>query len=268
MSDTIYSTGLEDLDEILGGGLHSHSLVTIGARPGMGKTALMLSIATHLFESEVPFAYFSFAESNETIIKKLISNITRVNYENCFFPVKKENSKKYMLTKEEYQRIIDVTNKLEKQSNLISDNIYSIKELIVSMENAVKNDISIFFIDYIQVLSGVNAGDIYQDTSKTINELKLFANLNDVTIIIASQLSRKVDERLGHRPMMCDFRDTGTIEEASDQILLLLRREYYDPSERPGMGELIIPKNRFGYLGSVKVNFYREYFRFEKHIYA
>jgi len=117
-------------------------------------------------------------------------------------------------------------------------------------------------VDYFQALAGIRTGDVYQESSKMINELKLFANQHNVAIVVASQLSRKVEERAGHRPMMTDFRDTGAIEEASDQILFLLRREYYDPMDKPGMGEIIVAKNRLGLTGSVKVAFQKEICKF------
>jgi replicative DNA helicase len=265
MVEKVYSTGLQDLDKMLGGGLHAHSLLTIGARPSMGKTALMLTIASNLLENEIPFAYFSLGESAHKITRKLISNFSGVDYEKCVFPLNDENQIKFGLTGEEFQRVVYAINKAQKESHVvISDDRCSISELIESLEVVVKQGVSVIFIDYFQVLAGIRAGDVYQESSKMINELKLFANLNNVTIALASQLSRKVEERPGHRPMMTDFRDTGSIEEASDQILFLLRREYYDPMDKPGMGELIIAKNRFGSIGSVNVTFRKEIGRFEK----
>lgn len=265
MVEKVYSTGLEDLDKMLGGGLHEHSLLTIGARPSMGKTALMLTIASHLLENEIPFAYFSLGESADKITRKLISNMSGVDYEKCIFPLNDENQIKTGVTGEDFQRVLYTINKVQKESRVvISDDRCSISELIESLEAVIKQDISVIFIDYFQVLTGIRTGDVYQESSKMINELKLFANLNNVTIVLASQLSRKVEERAGHRPLMTDFRDTGSIEEASDQILFLLRREYYDPMDKPGMGEIIVAKNRFGLIGSVNVTFRKETGRFEK----
>lgn len=266
MSEKIYSTGLQELDKMLNGGLRPHSLLTIGARPSMGKTALMVTMASHLIENDVPFAYFSFCESENEIVRKMIANSSEVSLEKCTFPLTDESQTKAGLKAEEFQRIILAINKMQKESHvIISDDRCSISELIESLESSVKQGVSVIFIDYFQVLGGIRTGDVYQESSKMINELKLFANQHNVSIVVASQLSRKVEERQGHRPMMTDFRDTGAIEEVSDQILFLLRREYYDPMDKPGMGEVIVAKNRFGLTGSVNVTFRKEMGKFENY---
>jgi replicative DNA helicase len=267
MVEKVYTTGLGDLDKMLGGGLHAHSLLTIGARPAMGKTALMLTIASQLLEDGISFAYFSLGEGADKITRKLISIMSEVDYEKCAFPLTDENQMKTGLTGEEFQRVVSAINKAKKESQvIISDDRCSQFELIDSLENAVKQGVSVIFVDYFQALAGIRTGDVYQESSKMINELKLFANQHNVAIVVASQLSRKVEERAGHRPMMTDFRDTGAIEEASDQILFLLRREYYDPMDKPGMGEIIVAKNRLGLTGSVKVAFQKEICKFANFI--
>ncbi len=223
-------------------------------------------MASHLIENDVPFAYFSFCESENEIARKMISNTSEVPLEKCILPLNDKSQAKTGLKAEEFQWVVLAINIMQKESHvLISDDRCSISELIESLESAVKQEVSVIFIDYFQVLGGIRTGDVYQESSKMINELKLFANQHNVSIVVASQLSRKVEERPGHRPMMTDFCDTGVIEEASDQILFLLRREYYDPIDKPGIGEIIVAKNRFGLTGAVNVTFRKEVGKFENY---
>ncbi len=95
--------------------------------------------------------------------------------------------------------------------------------------------------------------------------LKTWARELDIPIITISQLSRKVEERAGHRPMMSDLRESGSIEQDSDILMFLLRREYYDPNDKPGMAELIIAKNRHGGIGNINLNFVKELAQFRNY---
>ena len=92
--------------------------------------------------------------------------------------------------------------------------------------------------------------------------LKNLARELNIPILCLSQLSRKVEERTGHRPMMSDLRESGSIEQDSDQVLFLLRREYYDPYDKPGLAELIVAKNRHGGVGVVNLSFRKEIAQF------
>ena len=117
------------------------------------------------------------------------------------------------------------------------------------------SSIKIFVIDYIQLLMTGKYSDPYIELSEIMNKLKRCSIENEVCIFLASQLSRKVEERPGHRPIMSDFRDSGAVEEVSDLVLFLLRRDYYDANDKPGTAEIIVAKNRFGGDGSVNFIF-------------
>ncbi len=92
--------------------------------------------------------------------------------------------------------------------------------------------------------------------------LKNLARELDIPVICLSQLSRKVEERTGHRPMMSDLRESGSIEQDADIITFLLRRDYYDPNDRPGQAELIVAKNRHGTIGSINLTYRKEIAQF------
>jgi replicative DNA helicase len=96
--------------------------------------------------------------------------------------------------------------------------------------------------------------------------LKNLARELDIPIICLSQLSRKVEERQGHRPQMSDLRESGSIEQDADLVMLLFRREYYDPNDKPGQAELIIAKNRHGAVGSVHFTYIKQIARFENYL--
>src|SRR4029079_10320134 len=104
------------------------------------------------------------------------------------------------------------------------------------------------------------------EISEISRMLKTLARELDVAILCIAQLSRKVEERAGHRPMMSDLRESGSIEQDADIIMLLLRREYYDPNDKPGQAELIIAKNRHGGVGSVTLTFRKEIGKFENYV--
>ena len=119
--------------------------------------------------------------------------------------------------------------------------------------------IGLLIIDYLQLISGSGSNRTTENRQNEISEisrmLKNLARELNIPIICLSQLSRKVEERQGHRPMMSDFRESGSIEQDSDIVMFLLRREYYDPNDKPGMAELIVAKNRHGGVGRVSLLF-------------
>ena len=100
------------------------------------------------------------------------------------------------------------------------------------------------------------------EISEISRMLKNLARELNIPILCLSQLSRKVEERQGHRPMMSDLRESGSIEQDSDIVMFLLRREYYDQNDKPGEAELIVAKNRHGGVGNIKLTFRKEYAQF------
>jgi replicative DNA helicase len=126
--------------------------------------------------------------------------------------------------------------------------------------------IGFLMIDYLQLISG---GGSYRNVENRQNEiseisrmLKNLARELNIPVLCLSQLSRKVEERVGHRPVMSDLRESGSLEQDADLVFFLLRREYYDPNDKPGMAELIVAKNRHGGIGSVNLTFRKEIAQF------
>ena len=131
-------------------------------------------------------------------------------------------------------------------------------------------DIQFLMIDYLQLISGSGSMKSVENRQNEISEisrmLKNLAREINIPILCLSQLSRKVEERQGHRPMMSDLRESGAIEQDSDLIMFLLRREYYDPYDKPGQAELIISKNRHGSIGNINLSFRKELVQFTNYI--
>src|SRR5204862_5070847 len=117
-----------------------------------------------------------------------------------------------------------------------------------------------------QLIAGSGLSRTSENRQNEISEIsrmmKTLARELNLPIICLSQLSRKVEERQGHRPMMSDLRESGSIEQDSDIVMFLLRREYYDPMDKPGMAELIVAKNRHGAIGNVNLTYRKELAQF------
>lgn len=246
-------TGFDDLDNILNGGLHPSSLVIIGGRPAMGKTSFMMNIAENLIDKGVKFLYFTLEMNEHSFVFSLLKMIAELENNISFDQAGQPDS----LTGYEFQRLVVAKNRLENSHCYISSN-KNFNEIIEEIQG-LDQECKVVFVDYLQMLGGLPR---YEEISKIIIDLKILANQKNICIIVASQLSRAVEERQGHRPVMTDFRDSGAIEEAADQILMLLRREYYDQNDKPGLAEIIVGKNRMGNTGTINMVFRKEIRKF------
>jgi replicative DNA helicase len=117
-------------------------------------------------------------------------------------------------------------------------------------------------IDYLQLLAGSGNNRSQENRQGEISEisrtLKTLARELNIPILCAAQLSRKVEERQGHRPMMSDLRESGSLEQDSDVVMFLFRRDYYDKHDKPGLAEVIVAKNRHGAIGDVSLTYRKE----------
>jgi replicative DNA helicase len=127
-------------------------------------------------------------------------------------------------------------------------------------------DVGFIVIDYLQLITGSGNLRSMENRQNEISEisrmLKNLARELNVPIMCLAQLSRKVEERQGHRPMMSDLRESGSLEQDADLVMFLLRREYYDPHDKPGLAELIVAKNRHGAIGTVNLAYRKEIAQF------
>ena len=244
-----FKTGFEDLDCILGIQEKKGALITIGARPAMGKTTFMLSIMENILSNNKRCLYFFLEMSKEQLITRLLFHIAEISF---------IKSKMNNMDEKDWEKLSDAMNNLLMWDLKIDDNSILKTEEI---ETAIKEkQPDVVFIDYLQLMDGKRKQDRCTQIEEIIKDLKRIAKENGVVIIIASQLSRAVENRCDKRPMLSDLRDSGSIENLSDVVIFLYRDEYYnfrkDDAIRPkGETEVIIAKNKFGACGYIYLTF-------------
>ncbi len=251
-----------DLDKLINGFANSN-LMILAARPAMGKTALALNIAENIcYKNDISVGVFSLEMTAEQLLHRIICSQSEVE---------SEKIKTGSLDGNEYQRIVLSINAIQHKMMVIDDQpslkITDLRARARRMKEAF--NIGFLIVDYLQLLSGSGTLRSLENRQNEISEisrmLKNLARELNIPILCLSQLSRKVEERQGHRPMMSDLRESGSLEQDSDLVLFLLRREYYDPYDKPGQAELIIAKNRHGSIGSLNLSFRKEIARFENY---
>lgn len=256
------STHFIDLDKLING-LGRSNLMIVAGRPAMGKTAFAINIAENIcFKSGMPVGIFSLEMSAEQLFHRIICSQTEIE---------SDKIRNGSLNGAEYQQIVSTVSHLQNYTMVIDDQpglkITDLRARARRMKEVY--GIEMLVIDYLQLLSGSGTLRSIENRQTEISEisrmLKNLARELDIPILCAAQLSRKVEERQGHRPMMSDLRESGSLEQDSDVILFLLRRDYYDPYDKPGMAEVIVAKNRHGGVGSVNMTFRKEIGQFANH---
>ena len=242
----ILQTGFSDLDSILSG-LENSSIIAIGARPSMGKTAFITAIMLNLLEQKKKCLLFSLEMSKSKFIKRLIPPITEIEATKIYANQNQLNS----------QENNEITSAIEKISNFdltivdTSADIEQIKEHIESIKP------EIVFIDYLQLIKLPN--DVERDfaISNFMKELKVIAKQNNCIVFITSQLSRKVERRDFKWPMLCDLKESGSLEDISDVVLFVYREEYYNREDEyyKDKAQIIVAKNKNGFAGTVDLLF-------------
>jgi len=257
-------SGYTQLDRITNGWQKS-DLVIVAARPSMGKTAFVLSMARNIaVDFKKPVAFFSLEMSSLQLVMRLISNETELDAEKL---------KKGQLTMAEWEQLNSQITKLEEAPLIIDDTpALSVFELRAKARKLVaKHGLELIVIDYLQLMTAGNdgRGNREQEISMISRSLKSIAKELNVPIIALSQLSRAVETRGGDkRPQLSDLRESGAIEQDADMVIFLYRPEYYDiPDDAEGnstadMAELIISKHRNGQTGNVKLKFIKKLAKF------
>ena len=259
-------TGFADLDKITSGWQNS-DLVIIAARPAMGKTAFVLSMARNMAVTfKVPVAMFSLEMSNVQLVNRLIVNV-------CELPGEKIKSGR--LEKYEWEQLEYKIKDLYDAPIYVDDTpSLSIFELRTKARRLVReHKIQCIFIDYLQLMnaSGMNFGSREQEVSTISRSLKGLAKELNIPIIALSQLNRGVEARQGiegKRPQLADLRESGAIEQDADMVCFIHRPEYYKILEDErgnslaGIAEIIVAKHRNGATGDVRLRFKSEFAKF------
>ena len=253
-------TGFTKLDNLTSGWQPS-DLIIIAARPGMGKTALTLTMARNIaVDSNIPVAFFSLEMSSVQLITRLISSETSLS---------SEKLRTGKLEKHEWAILNDRVKTLEKAPLFIDDTpSLSIFDLRAKARRlASQHGIKMIMIDYLQLMTAGGSqkgGNREQEISTISRNLKALAKELSIPVIALSQLSRAVETRGGSkRPLLSDLRESGAIEQDADIVSFIYRPEYYkidewDDEERSpteGQGEFIVAKHRNGGLESIRLKF-------------
>ncbi|HIY18713.1 MAG TPA: replicative DNA helicase [Candidatus Blautia avistercoris] len=250
-------TGFIDLDYKTSG-LQPSDLILIAARPSMGKTAFALNIAQYMaFKKGITVAMFSLEMSKEQFVNRLLAMESRVDSQ----ALRTGN-----LKDEDWTKLVEGAD-IIGNSNLIIDDTpgISISELRSKCRKyKLEHDLGIIFIDYLQLMSGSGRTDSrQQEISEISRALKALARELNVPVVALSQLSRAVEQRPDHRPMLSDLRESGAIEQDADVVMFLYRDDYYHKdTEKPGISEVIIAKQRNGPIGTVELVWLAQYTQF------
>ena len=251
-------TGFLDLDERLSG-LQPSTLVIVGARPSMGKTALALGMAAHAaMEGGVPVLYFSLEMSHSELTQRLLCSEARVDSSRI------RNGK---LLESDWPKISHAIGRLGEAPLYIDDNpnltIMEVRAKARRLKSRLGN-LGLVVIDYLQLMSGRNSAENRQvEVSEISRGLKILARELEIPVVALSQLSRNLEMRADKRPMLADLRESGSLEQDADVVMFLYRDEIYNPeSPERGTAEVIISKHRNGPTGKTDLAFLDHYTRF------
>lgn len=256
-SVTGLATGFIDLDYKTSG-MQPSDLVLIAARPSMGKTAFVLNIAQHMaFKNDVTVAIFSLEMSKEQLVNRLFALESKVDSQS----IRTGN-----LSDEDWAKLIEGAGIIGK-SNLIIDDTpgISVSELRSKCRKyKLEHNLGIIIIDYLQLMTGNKKSDSrQQEISDISRSLKEIARELNVPVIALSQLSRAVEQRPDHRPMLSDLRESGAIEQDADVVMFIYRDDYYNKdTEKKNIAEIIIAKQRNGPIGTVELVWLPNYTKF------
>jgi replicative DNA helicase len=250
-------TGFTDFDAITGG-FQGGNLVVIAARPGMGKSGMVINIADYLARQRgKAVAMFSLEMSEMEIAQRLIASRARIP---------SDKLRKGQVAKQEWTRVLRAGGEYEKSRLWIDDSsdlgmldLRAKARRLHASESAGDGDgLAVVIVDYLQLMRPEDPrANRVEQVGQMSRGLKILARELDIPVIALSQLSRAPEQRPGDsRPILSDLRDSGSIEQDSDLVAFIYRDEYYDPeSEDQGVAELIVRKNRHGPTDTVRLAF-------------
>lgn len=245
---TGHATGFIDLDYKTAG-FQNSDLILIAARPSMGKTAFVLNIAEYMaFHSNETVAIFSLEMSKEQLVNRLFSLESHVEAQNL---------RTGNLSDSDWSSLIEAAGIIGK-SNLIIDDTPGIS--VANLRSKcrkykLEHNLGIIMIDYLQLMTGSRKAESrQQEISDISRSLKEIARELQVPVVALSQLSRAVEQRPDHRPLLSDLRESGAIEQDADVVMFLYRDDYYNhDTDKKNVAEVIIAKQRNGSIGTVEL---------------
>ena len=251
-------TGFKDLDKLTGG-LHKGEFVIVAGRPSMGKTTFALNLVEHLCVKEnIPAVFFSLEMTADQLSLNLLC---------CHCHVDGIRVRTGHLSAQDHDSLITVGGPALYEAPLHIDDSpeLTIAEIRARARRYVRqHNAQILFIDYIQFVKGASSFDSREQQVADISRgLKSLAKDLRIPVVALSQLNRNPEARIGGRPMLSDLRESGSIEQDADVVMLLHRPDYYDENDRPGILEVNIAKNRNGPTNKVELAYIRNEMRME-----
>ncbi len=256
------ATGFYELDELTCG-LQNGEMIVVAGRPSMGKTSFALNIAEHIgIIEQQPVAIFSLEMGRQQLAERFLCANSKTD---------SQLVRKGMLTTEHYQKLVESCGKLAEAKIYIDDSagITPLELRAKARRLKARHDVGCILVDYMQLMSlGAGRVESRQQEITTISRyIKAMARELDVPVVVVSQLNRAPEGREGHRPRMSDLRESGSIEQDADVVMLLHREDYYhrgeDGYQEDNTAEIIIAKQRNGPTGAVKLTFLEKFTRFE-----
>lgn len=250
-------TGFVDLDYKMSG-LQPSDFILVAARPSMGKTAFVLNVAQYVaFHEDMATAIFSLEMSKEQLVNRLFSLESRVDAQ-----VLRSGN----LADTDWEKLIEGAGVIGNSHLIIDDTPgISISELRSKCRKfKLEHDLKLIIIDYLQLMSGSGRPESrQQEISEISRSLKGLARELNVPVIALSQLSRAVEQRPDHRPMLSDLRESGAIEQDADVVMFIYRDDYYNKdTDLKNIAEIIIAKQRNGPIGTINLVWLPQYTKF------
>lgn len=241
-------TGFKNMDHKLTG-LKWGDMVIVAARPSMGKTALAMNLAQNIGFKRKSVAIFSLEMSKEQLTDRMIASAMGID---------SWKLQKWELEDTEFAKIGEAMEKLSQADIYIDDsagwNLVDLKSKARRLK--MENGLDLIIIDYLQLMTNGNSMNRVQEVSEISRGIKSLARELNVPIIALSQLSRAVESRPDKRPVLSDLRESGSIEQDADIVMMIYREDYYDEfTEKKGITEVFIRKNRNGPIGSIQLMF-------------
>lgn len=255
-------TGFGMLDRILGG-LQKSDLITLAARPGMGKSALAFTIAHSAAKRHGKrIAVFSLEMSDEQFVQRLLSQSACID---------SHRLRTGQVHDDEWETLLSSANELSNLPIFIDDTgAISISHIRSECRRmAAESGLDLMIVDYMQLMNGSFPGRKLENRQQEISDisrsLKALARELDVPVLALSQLSRAVESRADKRPMLSDLRESGAIEQDSDVVLFIYREDYYmEDTDRQNIADVIVAKHRHGATGTVSLYFRKELTQFRE----
>jgi replicative DNA helicase len=230
----------------------------VAGRPAMGKSSLALNFGYNIAKKGLPVAVFSLEMSKDQLVQRLLSSEAKIESNR----IRSGN-----IQQEEWEPLTEAISKLAELPIFIDDTSNPTVSKIKKESQKLKADndgkLGLILIDYLQLMDGGSDNRV-QELSRITRGLKGMAKDLNVPVVVLSQLSRSVEQRTNKRPMLSDLRESGSIEQDADLVMMIYRDDYYNPNTSDaGIAELILAKHRNGPTGTVKLLFDSEFTQFK-----